>query len=201
MKLKTLLVLLVAAAFVFAISCKEKVQEAAPAKPEVKAKEQAVEKAEVELPAAVAQAIKDNVPDAEIEIMTVEQEAGINLYDIEFKAGRGEIEVAEDGTVMDIATIIEMKDIPPPAAEAIQKAAAGATIKQLERSEVRAEIKKEGEKGRIVKLDKPTYVYEAELEKGGQTGEIQVAPDGKIVEALKWSAKEPSKKGEKTEKK
>lgn len=158
-------------------------------------------KAKAELPAAVAQAIKDNVPDAEIEIMTVEQEAGINLYDIEFKAGRGEIEVAEDGTVMDIATIIEMKDIPPPAAEAIQKAAAGATIKQLERSEVRAEIKKEGEKGRIVKLDKPTYVYEAELEKGGETGEIQVAPDGKIVEALKWSAKEPSKKGEKTEKK
>lgn len=233
MKLKSLWVLLVALVFVFAISCKEKAKEAAPAKPEVKAQGQAVEKAEAkeeeekkeekgekeekeekaeeaqeqtkkakaELPAAVAQAIKDNVPNAEIEIMTVEQEAGINLYDIEFKAGRGEIEVAEDGTVMDVATIIEMKDVPQAAAEAIQKAATGATIKQLEKSEVRAEIKKEGEKGRIVKLDKPTFVYEAELVKGNQTGEIQVAPDGKIVEAIKWSAKGAQEKEEKAEKK
>ena len=46
--------------------------------------------------------------------MDVEKEAGIALYDLEFKAGRGEIEVAEDGTVMDIATIVALKDIPKP---------------------------------------------------------------------------------------
>jgi len=222
MKLKSLLVLLVAVVFVFAISCKEKAKEAAPAKAEVKAQGQAVEKAEVkeagekeeeekgekeekeeeaekgqeqakkakvELPAAVVKAIKDNVPDGEIDTMDVEKEAGIALYDIEFKAGKGEIEVAEDGTVMDIATIIALKDVPKAAAEAIQKAAEGATIKQLEKSEVRAEIKKEGEKGTIVKLAGPKYVYEAEIVKGTQTGEIQVDPDGKIVEALKWSTK------------
>jgi hypothetical protein len=218
MKLKSLLVLLVAVVFIFAISCKEKAKETAPAKVEVKAQGQAVEKAEakeaeekegeeekgekeeaaekgqeqakkakVELPAAVEKAVKDNVPGAEIEIMTVEKEAGIALYDIEFKAGKGEIEVAEDGTVMDVATIIAMKDVPKAAADAIQKAAEGGTIKQLERSEVRAEIKKEGEKGTIVKLASPKYVYEAEIVKGNQTGEIQVDPDGKIVEALKWS--------------
>jgi len=206
MKIRGLLVIMGAVVFIFAIGCKEKAKEAAPAKAEFKAQGQAVEKAEAqeagekeeakgekeekpELPAAVAKAVKDNVPDAEIETMIVETEAGIALYDIEFKAGKGEIEVAEDGTVMDVATIIEMKDVPKPAAEAIQLAAAGATIKQLEKSEVRAEIKKEGEKGTVVKLASPKYVYEAEIVKGAQTGEIQVAPDGKIVEALKWAAK------------
>lgn len=206
MKVKGILVILVALFFILAMSCKEKAKEAAPAKAEVKAQGRAVEKAEaqeagekeeekgekeekVELPAAVAKAVKDNVPNAEIDTVTVEKEAGIVLYDIEFKAGKGEIEVAEDGSVMDVATIIEMKDVPKPAAEAIQIAAAGATIKQLEKSEVRAEIKKEGEKGTIVKLAIPKYVYEAEVIKGTQTGEIQVAPDGKIVEALKWAAK------------
>jgi len=159
--------------------------------------------AKVKLPAAVAKAIKDNRPDAEIDKIEVEKEAGIALYDIEFKTGKGEIEVAEDGTVMDIATIIEMKDIPKAAADVIQKAAQGAKIKQLEKSEVRAEIQKEGEKGKIVKLASPKYVYEAELVKGKQTGEIQVAPDGKIVEALKWGSegsKEKEEKGEKQEK-
>ncbi len=149
-------------------------------------KEQA-KKAKVELPAAVAKAVKDNFPNAEIEMAEVEEEAGITLYDIEFKAAKGEIEVAQDGTVMDVATIVAMKDVPKGAVEAIHKAAEGATIKQLEKSEVRAEIKKEGEKGKIVKLDSPRYVYEAELVKGNQRGEIQVAADGKVIEALKWS--------------
>jgi uncharacterized membrane protein YkoI len=158
-------------------------------------------KANVELPPAVAKAVRDNVPNAEIDIMDVEEEAGIKLYDIEFKAGRGEIEVAEDGTVMDVATIIQMKDVPKPAADAIQKAAAGAkaNIKQLEKSEIRAEIQTQGEKGKIVKLAAPKYVYEAELVKGNQTGEIRVAPDGKVVEAIKWEAagKESEEKPEK----
>lgn len=225
MKLKILLVLLVAVVFVFAISCKEKVKETAPAKAEVKAQGQTVEKAEskeaeekegkeekgekaeegreqeekakVELPAAVAQAVKNNFPSAEIDIMDVEEEAGITLYDIEFKAGKGEIEVAQDGTVIDVTTIIAMKDVPKAAAEVIQKAAAGATIKQLEKSEVRAEIKKEGEKGTIIKLDSPKYVYEAELVKGNQRGEIQVAADGKVIEALKWNIKGTKEKEEK----
>ena len=142
----------------------------------------------MELPTAVAQAVRENAPNAEVDQLEVEEEAGIKLYDIEFRAGRGEIEVAEDGTVMDIATIVQMKDVPKPAADAIQKAADGekAKIKQLEKSEIRAEIQKEGEKGKIVKLATSKYVYEAELVKDNQTGEIQVASDGTIVEPLKW---------------
>jgi len=148
-----------------------------------------------EMPAAVAAVVKAEVPGAEIATMEVEEQGGIKLYDIEFEADRGEIEVAEDGTVMDISTIVQMKDVPGPAAEAIQKAALGAQarIVRIEKSEVRSEILNEGPKARIVKLSSPKYVYEAELEK---TGEVSVAADGEIVEDVKWddAAGEPEKK-------
>lgn len=65
------------------------------------------EKAKVELPAAVVKTIADNVPNAEIAKVEVEEKGGIKLYDIEFKIDQGEIEVAEDGTVIDVVTIIE----------------------------------------------------------------------------------------------
>jgi uncharacterized membrane protein YkoI len=139
-----------------------------------------------ELPDAVLQAIAINVPGAEIETAAMAVEEGITLYDIEFKEDRGEIEVAEDGTVIDVVTIVTMEDLPEAAALTIQKAAEGTTIKRLEKSEVRSEIKKEGEVSTIVKLDVPRYVYEAELEKDGQTGEITVDAEGNIVEPLKW---------------
>jgi hypothetical protein len=145
------------------------------------------------IPPAVLQAVKTNCPGAVIAKMDVEKGAGFLLYDFEFKAGRGEIEVAEDGTVMDIATIVALKDIPKPAADAIVAAAGAAKIAQLEKSEIRAEIRREGEKATIVKLTSPQYVYEAELIQGEKRGEVQVAPDGRIVEGPKWGADEEEK--------
>ncbi len=140
------------------------------------------EKVKRELPAAVAKAVKDNRPNAEIDTLTVEKEDGVSLYDIEFQKGKGEIEVAEDGSVIDIATIVNLKDVPAAALAAIRKGAAGGSIKQVEKSEVRAEVKH----GRVVKLASPRYIYEAELVKGNQKAEIQVAPDGQVIEAPKW---------------
>jgi hypothetical protein len=156
------------------------------------------------LPDAVAKTIKENCPQAEIGKLELEKEAGINLYDIEFKAGKGEIEVAEDGTVMDIATVIQMKDVPPAAAAALQKAASDnkAKIAQIEKSEIRAEIQKQAGKVVIVKMAAVKLVYEAELIKGKQKGELQVAADGKIVESLKWMKKrEKDEESEETEEK
>ena len=63
-------------------------------------------------------------------------------------------------------------------------------IEQLEKSEVRAEIKTDGGKGAIVKLAAPKYVFEAELIQGKERGEVQVAPDGKIVEGPKWGVED-----------
>ena len=152
------------------------------------------EKAKVELPAAVAKAIEDNVPKAQIEKVEVEEKGGIALYDIEFKADQGEIEVAEDGTVIDVVTIITMEDVPEAAAEVLKKAIEDATIIRIEKSEVWSELKIEGDVGTIVKLDSPKYIYEAEVMKGDQTGEVEVAADGTIIEPLKWDTEESQDK-------
>ena len=94
---------------------------------------------------------------------------------------QGEIEVAEDGTVMDVTTIVDVKDVPEAATAAIKTAAKGQAIKQFERSEVRAEIVKEGSTWRISKLSTPELVYEAEL----ANGEVEVTPEGKVIKAGK----------------
>ena len=145
------------------------------------------------LPAAVAKALAANCPGAEIDKLDVEDEGGIKVYDIEFKAGRGEIEVAEDGTVLDVATIVELKDVPEAAAAVIRKAAAGSGIRQLEKSEIRARIEKTNGKGKLSPLRAPEYEYEAELAKGG---EIEVAADGRIIKAPKSMTKGPRAKSD-----
>jgi hypothetical protein len=131
------------------------------------------------LPAAVSQAIQDNRPGAEIDKLDVEREHGIAFYDIEFKADQGEMDVAEDGTVLDIATVIDMKDVPEVVAAAFRTRSKGRTITRIERSEVRAEIVSENGKGRVSKLSTPKYVYEAELTRG----EVEVAADGTVIKA------------------
>ena len=138
-----------------------------------------------QLPAAVREAIKSNCPNCTINKATREVENGVTLYDIEFKTGQGEMDVADDGSVIDRETVVRTKDVPPPALEAILKGAAGGRIKQVARDEVRAELKD----GKVIKLDSPKYLYEADLEKGKQLAEIQVTPDGQVTEAPIWRAK------------
>ena len=176
-------VVVLAFALMMPIGCKQKA--------EVEEAEAEVEEAEeVELPAAVIEAIKADFPDAQIDTVEVSEEAGITLYDIEFKDDMGEIEGAQDGTVIDITTVITMEEIPEAAAKVLLMAAEGCTSKRLEKSEVRSEIKVEGEEGTIVKLDSPRYIYEAELLKDDQIGEIEVDADGKIIKELSWDIKE-----------
>ena len=79
-----------------------------------------------------------------------------------------------------------MEELPEAAAQVIRNAAEGITIKRLERSEIRSEVKVQNEQGVIVKFETPKYVYEAEVEKDGRTGEITVDARGNIIEPLKW---------------
>jgi len=141
---------------------------------------------EVELPAAVSDVVEAYFPDAEINYVEVVEEYGFTLYDIEFKENRGEIEVTEDGTIIDVVAVIEMEDLPEAAAQAIREAADGMNILRLEKSEIHSEFKMEGEKNILVKLDVHKFVYEAELAKDDETGEITVDAEGNIVEQLKW---------------
>lgn len=173
-------------ALVLPIGCtKQETEQQATAKTETDSVKAAVEN---ELPAAVQEAVEANVPGAQIDFVEVVTENGITLYDIEFKENRGEIEVAEDGTILDIVTIITMEELPEAAAQAIKSNTKGMTIIRLEKSEIHSEIEKEDDKAVIAKLGAFRYVYEAELEKDGQTGEIAVDADGNIVEPLKWDA-------------
>ena len=138
-----------------------------------------------QLPAAVAAAIKNNCPNCVIDKATREVENGVTVYDIEFKRGQGEMDVAEDGSVIDRETVVETKDMPEAALGAIRKGAAGGTIKQVAKDEIRAELKE----GKIIKLDTPRYVYEADLARGGKVAETQVSPEGQVIEAPKWKTK------------
>jgi hypothetical protein len=117
MKLKSLAALLIAAAFLFAVGCKEKAKEAAAAKPEVKAKaadtekkeavekeakeeggekEEAGEKAEAKpaaldlkvLPEAVLAAFKAAYPAAEIKGASKEVENGVTQFEVESVDGK-----------------------------------------------------------------------------------------------------------------
>jgi hypothetical protein len=157
------------------------------------------DKAKIEIPAAVLKAIKENAPGAEIDKVEVEENAGVRLYDIEFKDDQGEIEVAADGTVIDIAAVVQMKDIPRAAAAALEKAVAEAkaSIRRLEKSEIRAEVQVQEGKGKVVRLAAPRYVYEAEVVRGKESGEITVDAAGKIVEPLKWEQGEEKEKEKK----
>jgi Putative beta-lactamase-inhibitor-like, PepSY-like len=143
-----------------------------------------------DLPPAVQKAIQQNRPKAAIEGITLQDQGGIPYYDVEFKAG-GEIEVTGDGTVLNVASAVKMKDLPKEVAAVFQKASTGARIETLLKSEVRAEIMANGDKSSLMKLEAPKYVYEAELEKGTQVGEIVVTEDGTIVEDLHWEEAAP----------
>jgi uncharacterized membrane protein YkoI len=133
-----------------------------------------------ELPAAVMDAIRTACLNCEIASATREVENGVTIYDIEFKTGQGELDVAEDGSVIDRETVVSLTDIPPAALAAIQKA--GGKITQIVKDEVRAELKD----GNIIKLDTPRYLYEADLAKGNQVAEIQVSAEGEVIEAPQW---------------
>jgi len=165
------------------------------AKPEAKAK--------VELPEAAAKALKDAFPKATVDEVKMEKEEGITIYEVELKEDKSEmdVEVAADGTILEVETDVEMKDVPEAAAKAIQAAAEGAKIEELAKKEVRAEIKKEGETAKLVKLEKAKTLYGAEIIKGDQKGEIEVAADGTVVEPLKWEEKGKEKHEEKGEEK
>jgi hypothetical protein len=138
-----------------------------------------------QLPASVAEAIKNNCPNCVIDKATREVENRVTVYDLEFKSGQGEMDVAVDGSVIDRETVVQTNEVPAPALATIRNMAEGGTIIQIARDEIRSELKD----GKVIKLDTPKYVYEADLTKGNQVGEIVVTPEGHVTEGPKWRKK------------
>jgi hypothetical protein len=159
-------------------------------------------KVKVELPQDAAAAVKAAFPSMKIEKVKAEEENGVILFEVELEEGETEVgvEVSADGLIVSVETEIALKDVPEAAAAAILAAAEGGKVDEVKKEEIMAEAKD----GKIAPLDAVKVVYEAEIEKGTQEGEIAVAADGTIVEPLKWKDKgkeEEHKEGKDEEKK
>ena len=114
MKIKSFVVILVALAFVFAISCKEKAKETVPAKAEVKAQAANVEKPEA----------KETEPKAGKEEKGEEAEKG-EKEEKEEKAEAGEKEEAAEGK----EAVVDLKILPPAVLTAFKTAYPNAVIR------------------------------------------------------------------------
>jgi uncharacterized membrane protein YkoI len=141
---------------------------------------------ESKLPEAVRKTFDAKFPKAQIQKVDVEEEDGVMVYDVEFKDAQGEKEtdITADGTMLEITYVIQPKDLPEAAAKPMLKAAEGATKGRTERIEITHQTKD----GKAVKLSRPVTHYAMEMTKGGNTAEIVVDSEGKVLEEPKWSA-------------
>jgi len=89
---------------------------------------------------------------------------------------------ASDGTVVEMSVEIEAKDVPEAVMAAIRKAAGGTRITELGKEELHAEPTGSP----FARPTNAEVYYWAEFEDGDAAGEASVAPDGAVVEVLKW---------------
>ena len=153
---------------------------------------------DTKLPDPVRKTFRATFPKAEIEKLDVEVEDGVTVYDLEFKDGaiEKETDITADGTMLEFTVVIAAAAVPAPAMEAIRKGAGGAVLKRIERIEISYETKD----GKTIKLPKLVTHYAVEMEKGDQSAEIVVAPDGKVLEEPKWAGAKEEQAEKKTAK-
>jgi uncharacterized membrane protein YkoI len=146
-------------------------------------------KTSVALPPAVRKTFEAKFPKAFIESVDAETENGVEVYDFEFKDGdlEKEADIAKDGTFLESTLVIQIKEVPKAAMEAIRKAADGAKMGRAEKVEVNCNVKD----GKITKLPKAELQYAVEIAKGGKHAEVTVDPKGKVVEPPTWEADKP----------
>ena len=147
----------------------------------------------VTLSEAAAKAVKDAFPNATTGTVKMENEGGLLLNSVSLLEGANEkiAIVAYDGTIAEVETPLETKDVPEAVAKAISVADAEATVTRVLKADVRAEVKQEDGIPKLVKCDKPKTAYEGILSKAGQTGRIKVAEDGRVITSLAWQSNTP----------
>jgi outer membrane lipoprotein-sorting protein len=197
MKLKSFLVLLVAVAFIFSVSCKQKAKETAPAKAEVKAQAQVVEKTEAKeekgekaeagekteakpavvdlkvLPDAVLAAFKAAYPKAEIKGASKEVENGVTQFEVESVDGKlnRDLIYAADGKVLEFEEAVAPESLPAAVKATLAKDYADAKVLKAET------LTKDG-----------TMVYELSLQGKDKKMGVTIDPNGKVI------AKPPAEK-------
>jgi uncharacterized membrane protein YkoI len=147
--------------------------------------------AKTALPAAVTGAIEKQFPGATIDKVKVEEELGLKMYEVEIKMGKVEktVTASEDGVISEVETELAPGDLPAAAAEAVKKAAPGATIKEVDKDQTLAEPK-------LASLADPKVTYELKMTKKGKVAEVVLAADGTVLEGPQWQeAKKEHKEG------
>ena len=109
---------------------------------------------------------------------------GVTVYYVDFTEGSAEktATISANGIVMEVGSPVAASSVPAVVMNAIKKAAAGATIGDI----MRTDITYEAENGAVTKLPKPDTEYTAELKSGGKTGEVTVGSDGTVVDPVSW---------------
>jgi len=128
------------------------------------------------VPKKVTDAVKARFPGAEITSVEKETENGKVVYDIELKqkGTKYEMDILEDGTVVEIEKEIAVKDLP----EAVTKA--------LEAKYPKATIKEAMEMTKVNGKEEKLYGYELEIVTADKKKlELEIAPDGKILKTEK----------------
>ncbi len=123
------------------------------------------------VPKAIMDAIKGRFPKAELTSVEKEKEDGKVVYDVELKENgrKYEMDIAEDGTIIEIEKEVPLKDVPAAITKAIEGKYPKATIKEV------MEVNKV--KG---KEEKPDH-YEVTIEVDKKSKEVVVSLDGKSV--------------------
>jgi len=136
------------------------------------------------LPPAVSQAFQARFPQGKVTESESEATDGVTVYYVDFTEGSAEktATISASGIVMDVGTPVSSSSVPAVVMNAIKKAAAGAKIGEI----MRTEITHEAENGVVTKLPTPDTEYTAELTSGRKTGEVTVGSDGTVVDPVSW---------------
>jgi hypothetical protein len=144
------------------------------------------EKKKVDLPAKVKASLDERFPGAELTGAEKEMEDGNVVYDLELKhKGRKyEMDVKEDGTIMEIEKEVKGKDVPAAVTKAVEAKYPKAAVKEVMEVNV--------VKGKDEKPDHYEVTISIEGEKKGK--EVIVALDGSSVKEEAPEAPEPKEK-------
>jgi len=125
-----------------------------------------------EIPAAVMNSAKARLPGAEVTSAEKESPHGAVVYDLELKQGgrKYEMDVKEDGTIMEIEKQVQSSDVPAAVLSNVKAKYPNATIKEI------MEVNKVSGK-----QETPIH-YEVTVMDGGKERELVVSLDGSKVQ-------------------
>jgi hypothetical protein len=153
----------------------------APAKAAEKAAKGKGKAESVTLPAAAADAIKKDFPQATVDKVKTRSMRTLQVFLAVLKSDKGGIEVvvSAEGVIAEVKTPVAQADLPKVVSDAITNALQGATIASLDKEEIRAVV---GKDAVLKKLDTPRCLFIAHLTKDGKrSGVVRVKEDGTVL--------------------